>query len=432
MLETLLYQPLYPALIRPLFPVLMTIELPLYMLILTGILRYRMDARRLPLVPADSAPLVSCIITCYSEGDAVRRTVEGLVNQIYSGPIEILAVVDGADRNHHTLQALQRVRPQLPLSSQRTLKIIPKWQRGGRVSSLNTGLSLSRGEIVMALDGDTSFDNDMVATAARHMRNPNVIALTGTLRVRNRQAGIWTRLQALEYLIGLVATRTGLGAFNVINNVSGAFGIFRREALIRVGGWECGTAEDLDMTLRLKRHFARHPEYRIEFAPTAIGHTDAPASFTELLKQRLRWDGDLYYMYARKHRSAISPTMIGWRNTIATLWYGLLHQIVLPFAIALYLLYLALTYPAVSVVIGLAVVYVIYLLITVVMTVFALGLLSERRKADMPLLLLTPLYPIYRGVMRLWAVVAILAEIVLDQHKDSTMAPWWVLKRSQY
>lgn len=418
--------------IRPLFPVLMGIELPLYLLILAGIVRYRLQSPQLPTIKADNAPMVSCIITCYSEGEAVQRTVEGLVNQIYAGPIEILAVVDGAERNHETLSALQQVRPQLPLSSRRALKIIPKWQRGGRVSSLNTGLSLSRGEIVMALDGDTSFDNDMVATAVRHFSNPNVIALTGTLRVRNRQQALCPKLQALEYLIGLVATRTGLGAYNVINNVSGAFGVFRRNALIRVGGWECGTAEDLDMTLRLKRHFGRHPHYRIGFAPTAIGHTDAPATFTELLKQRLRWDGDLYYMYARKHRSALSPAIMGWPNTIATIWYGLLHQVVLPFAIALYLLYLAVVYPPVTVAIGLGVVYLIYLLITLVMTVTALALLSERRKADLPLLLLIPLYPLYRGLMRLWSVFAILAEIVLDQHKDSNMAPWWVLKRSQY
>ncbi len=430
--ELLLESGIFQYAMRPLFPVLMTVELPLYLLIITGIIRYRLGLPKTSEPPPSPAPVVSCIVTCYSEGEAVQHTIEALVHQIYPGPIEILAIVDGAERNQDTLQALQKVRPQLPLSSQRTLKIIPKWQRGGRVSSLNTGLSLSGGEIVMALDGDTSFDNDMVATAAQHMSDPNVIALTGTLRIRNRHAGLCTKLQALEYLIGLVATRTGLGAFNVINNVSGAFGIFRRDALIRVGGWECGTAEDLDMTLRLKRHFARHPEYRIEFAPMAIGHTDGPATFWELLKQRLRWDGDLFYIYARKHRSAITPGIIGWPNTIATLWYGLLHQIALPFVIGLYLIYLAFTYPPVSILVSLLVVYVIYLVITMVLSGLALAVLSERRREDIPLLLLVPIYPIYRAFMRLWSIVAILAEIILDQHKDSNMAPWWVLKRSQY
>jgi len=414
------------------FPVLLTIELPVYLAIIVGLIRDRLTPR-----PADPrstlpAPTVSCIITCYNEGACVEQTVTSLMEQTYRGSIEILAVVDGAADNTETLAALKRLAHRCPRSSRRRMMVIPKWQRGGRVSSLNTGLYLSRGHIVMALDGDTSFDNDMVANAVQRMANPNVIALTGTLRPRNHQAGLWTRLQALEYLIGLLATRTGLSAFNVINNISGAFGVFRRDALLRVGGWECGTAEDLDLTLRLKRYGGRNPGQILAFEPTAVAHTDVPETLTDLLRQRLRWDGDLYYMYARKHRSAFSPDLLGWPNMIATVWYGLIHQVALPFVIAGYLVWLVLLHPPAALLTALGVVYVIYLAITMVLGGLAVALLSERRRSDLPLLAIAPVYPVYRGLMRLWSVVALLAEIILHQHKDTSMAPWWVLKRSQY
>ena len=38
---------------------------------------------------------------------------------------------------------------------------------------------------------------------------------------------------------------------NLVNNISGAFGVFRASFIRWVGGWDAGTAEDLDMTLRL-------------------------------------------------------------------------------------------------------------------------------------------------------------------------------------
>jgi cellulose synthase/poly-beta-1,6-N-acetylglucosamine synthase-like glycosyltransferase len=45
--------------------------------------------------------------------------------------------------------------------------------------------------------------------------------------------------------------------FNVLNNISGAFGAFRASTLKLIGGWDNGSAEDIDITLRLKNYFGR-------------------------------------------------------------------------------------------------------------------------------------------------------------------------------
>lgn len=413
-----------------LIPFVLFIELPLYLLILAGIGRYWL--RRAPFAQATYRPTVSCIITCYSEGEAVSQTVATLLEQLYPGDIEIVAVVDGAARNTDTLQALQQLQTKARTYPGRQLKIIPKWQRGGRVSSLNAGLHLSRGEIVMALDGDTSFDNDMVEIAAERFRDPRIMALAGTLRVRNRQASMWTRLQALEYLIAVHAARVGLAEFNVVNNISGAFGVFRRNVLTTVGGWDTGSAEDLDITLRIKRYFARYRDRRLVFEPRAVGHTDVPATFRGLLRQRLRWDGDLYYIYVRKHRAAFSPRLLGWPNLLITVWYGLLFQLVMPFVILLYTCWVLLTLPLVPVAATFALVYSFYLAVSFLFFMVALLGLSERRREDWSMLPTVLAFPLYNFLLRLWAAVATLAEVVLASHHDSNMAPWWVLRRNRY
>ncbi len=416
-----------------LIPFVLFIELPLYLMIFIGICMYRFRGpNRTPAPSADYRPLVSCVITCYAEGDAVRGTVGTLLEQLYPGEIEILAVVDGASQNRETLRALQELQATAARYPRRRLKIIPKWQRGGRVSSLNTGLHLSRGEIIMALDGDTSFDNDMVDMAVARFRDPTVMALAGTLRVRNRRESLCTRLQALEYLIAIHAARVGLAEFNVVNNVSGAFGVFRRSVLTTVGGWDTGSAEDLDLTLRIKRYFGRYRDRRVVFEPRAVGHTDVPATFRSLLQQRLRWDGDLFYIYVRKHRAAFSPRILGWPNLLVTIWYGLLFQLVMPFVILLYTTWVLFTLPLVPILATLILVYTFYLGVTLVFYLVGWLGLSERKRTDARLLPMIVLFPFYNFLLRLWAAVATLAEILLHNHNDSNMAPWWVLKRNRY
>ena len=414
------------------FPYVLLFELPVQLFVMTGAARRwladRHDRRtgRTPYHPP-----VSCIITCYSEGEDVRKTIRSLTEQLYEGRIELLAIVDGAARNSHTLQALRALQPHVDHARNRRLEIVPKIQRGGRVSSLNQGLRLASGEIVMALDGDTSFDNDMVRNAVRHFADPNVVAVAGNLRVRNDDRLV-TRLQSLEYMLSITLGRAGLDAFNLVNNISGAFGVFRRRFLTRIGGWDSGTAEDLDLTLRIKKYFGRHPRLRIRFEPRAIGHTDAPRTMRQFLRQRLRWDGDLSYLYLRKFRHALSPRLLGMRNFLALLWTGFLFQLVLPFVVVGYLSYIFFVYPAPAMLGILAFVYLFYAVLTAAMYLEYLLLYSERRRADLRLAALVPLFPAFTFVSRCWSAVATLSEVFLKTHLESSMAPEWVLRRTKF
>lgn len=242
---------------------------------------------------------------------------------------------------------------------------------------------------------------------------------------------VLTRMQAIEYLVSIQGGKTGLGQWNLLNNISGAFGAFRRKTLLQIGGWDTHTAEDLDLTLRLKQYFSRHPSWRIPFATLAIGHTDVPVSFKALILQRLRWDGDLLFLYFRKHWPAFSPKLLGKSTFIFTLLYGFLQNVLMPPIVTFYMLWICISYPWPAAVSTFIFLYQVYLVILIFMYLLVVISVSERPKSDLKLAIWLPLYPLYSFFMRLVNLFALCNEVLRRSHEESAMAPWWVLKRGR-
>lgn len=412
-------------------PAYILFEMPLTLLTISGIVNYY--RKRYLIAPQPQVhfqPKVSCIITCYAEAEAVMSTITSFIEQTYQGDIEIIAVVDGAVQNKATYHYAKLAATQ-NCPANRKVIVLPKWQRGGRVSTLNAGLHIASGEIVINADADTSFDNDMVSQIIPYFLDPNVPAVGGALRVRNIKQSILTKMQSLEYIMSMQGAKTGLAQWNLLNNISGAFGAFRRKILIQIGGWDTHTAEDLDLTIRLKQYFKRNPNWHIPFATLAIGHTDAPASLYDLVWQRLRWDGDLLFLYLRKHWPAFSPKLLGLSSYLFTLLYGYIQNVLLPAIIVIYTLIIVIFYPWQFVFAIFINIYLFYLFFLIFFYLIVLTAISERVKQDLSLIIYLPIYPFYSYLMRLVCLFALFNEMVRRSHEESSMAPWWVLKRGR-
>lgn len=409
-------------------PFCLILELPLYLLTWIGVMHYLWRRHTAPGPELPYYPRVSCICNAYAEGRDVQYSVRSLLEQIYPGHIELVLVLDGAVANRATYDAIRELVPQFSHCHNRSVRFIPKPQRGGRVSATNTGLLYATGEIVMALDADTSFDNEMVAYAIKPFADPNVVAATGPLRARNGRKSLATRLQALEYMLAIYAGKVGLAEWNLINNLPGAFMIYRKSMLDHVGGWNTGTGEDLDLMLRVKQYLRRHPQLRLVFAPGAVAHTEVPDTFGMFYKQRLRWDGDLSYIYFRKHWHSFSP-MLGWRNFLGVTWYGLLFQVFLPILQVGFLAYMMLFQPLPFFIGVMLLVYAFYLVLTLLQFLLFLTLLSERPVEDLRYAWMLPLMPLFMFSARIWSVVATFHEWFNRAHQDSPMGPWWVIRQ---
>lgn len=377
-------------------------------------------------------PLVTVIITAYNESyDEILTTIQAVAEQLYRGKIESIIIVDNAVANKKTADDAKLITQKYRKIANRSFKVIEKITRGGHASSMNLGLKLAKGSVMVMLDADTSIDNQTIAKAAAHFIDPNVIAVSGAVRVRNFKDSMLTRLQAVEYMIGIQLGRFGLTELNVTNNISGAFGIFRTSFIKQIGGWLNGTAEDLDLTLRLHVYVSRYPQLKIIHEPFAVAWTAAPKSLKGLLKQRLRWDGDLYYIYVRRHWRKFSPTIMSKTKMFFLSWYGLYYQLVLPFIVVLYTFILFFKFSLAMVLAVTFLVYMYYLITGLLMYILFLILVSERVKQDFKMIGWLFLMPFYQQFMRFMATLFILNEIMFKGHQDSSMAPWWVIRKTK-
>ena len=209
-----------------LFSFVMIIEWPLYFFVIAGILQKKLLEKRSDKKNIPYYPNITCFITCYNEGRHILHTLESLVEQLYPGNIEILVLIDGANINRHTVKAAKDFMKSHDNITHRYIRIIERNTRGGLASSANLGLKLAKGEIIVRLDGDCSCDNDMVAKASYRFIDSRIVGMSGTLRVRNARRNILTRLQEIEYMLGIHLCRIGLAKWDVLNNISGAFGVF--------------------------------------------------------------------------------------------------------------------------------------------------------------------------------------------------------------
>jgi cellulose synthase/poly-beta-1,6-N-acetylglucosamine synthase-like glycosyltransferase len=119
-------------------------------------------------------------------------------------------------------------------------------------------------------------------------------------------------LQVLEYFRAFLIGRVGWTRLNALLIISGAFGLFQREAVEEVGGFATDTVgEDMELVVRLHRHFrARGLPYRIEFVADPVCWTEVPEDLGSLSRQRRRWHRGLGQTLWR-HRSAVANPRYG-------------------------------------------------------------------------------------------------------------------------
>jgi poly-beta-1,6-N-acetyl-D-glucosamine synthase len=415
LIQYIILQPALWRLMVVLIPFVILIELPFYVLMLSSILYNALTSTFADKNPHPFFPFVSCVISAYAEGELIKTTLYSLMEQLYPGTIEIIVVVDDAATNIETLRAIQEFMHQYPNTSKRIIHLVPKATRGGHASSMNLGIKLAKGEYVLILDADTSCDNDLIKMAIENFRDPNIVGVSGMLRVRNAKKNLLTTLQAIEYLLGIHMGRIGLSALKTLNIISGAFGVFRRDFLIKIGGWKNGSAEDLDLTIRMQAYFQRYPNLRVIHDSRAVAHTE---------------EGDMFYIYCRRHWRVLRPKYLGWPLFIVIVWSGLLLHIIMPIALLFYFTYLIFVYPWTYTLGILMLGYFFYLILSSVMFVVYLLLVSERKVNDTAYFMFLPLMPFYQLAMRLWAGIALIYEIIFKTHKDSKMAPWWVIRKT--
>lgn len=296
-------------------------------------------------------PPISIIIPAYNEEACIVDSVDALRLLEYS-EFEIVVVDDGSTDGtlarlidaYRLTASHQPLRVQVPcqpverlMTSQRipNLVVITK-QNGGKSDAINAGINASRYPLVCISDADAVLEKDALQRVVRPFleRPRETIAAAGIVRIVNgcrvsvgrvTKVGIprnpLAALQTVEYLRAFLATRTAWSRLGALFLVSGAFGVFRKDAVVEVGGFSTSTlGEDLELVLHMHMHFRqqRRP-FRIVFIPDPVVWTEAPETLRTLRRQRDRWHRGLVECLWRYRTMVFRPR------------YGLLGGVALPY-----------------------------------------------------------------------------------------------------
>ncbi|HEX2603217.1 MAG TPA: glycosyltransferase [Oxalicibacterium sp.] len=278
----------------------------------------------LPQVYSGLEPPISVLVPAFNEEATIAASVRSMLQLSYS-EFEIIVINDGS--RDRTLEVLKQefglrvfpeaYRVQLQTAPVRAiyrstrypnLRVIDK-ENGGKADSLNAGINASRFPLFCGVDADSILQRDSLQRVAQPFtRDATMVATGGTVRIANGcevrdgflshvglPRNMLARFQIVEYLRAFLFGRLGWSAINGMLIISGAFGLFRKDVVISVGGYRVDTiGEDMELVIRMHRILrARNQPYRIEFVPDPVCWTEAPEDLRTLRNQRVRWQRGL-------------------------------------------------------------------------------------------------------------------------------------------
>lgn len=313
------------------------------------------------MIGAQSIPGVSLLVPAYNEERTIVENIRSLLTLRYPR-YEIIVVNDGSkDGTARTVieafglkpTPLRRPHP-APCRTIRGIYRHPDYpdlvfidkENGGKSDALNAAMNYARHPLVCGVDADSLLDHQSLLKAARpFVEQPRtLVAVGGTIRIANGctvrggtvvAEGAPRRLlplfQVIEYLRAFLIARLALSRMGSVAIISGAFGLFRRSALLAVGGYSHGTVgEDMELVVKLHRHFCDRGEgYQILFIPDPVCWTEAPETLPVLRRQRTRWQRGLCEVLWRHRDMLFSPKYrgIGVWGLPLFLWFDIVGPI---------------------------------------------------------------------------------------------------------
>jgi cellulose synthase/poly-beta-1,6-N-acetylglucosamine synthase-like glycosyltransferase len=340
----------------------------LILIVMAG-LEFAKHLRRQPFAGSDDmfrSPLtlpVSLIVPAHNEGAGIVAAVQAMTALRYPR-YEIVVVDDGSTddtferlRRQFDLVEVPRVVPgEVPYRSQvlsvhvargnaEALTVVRK-TNGGKSDALNVGINLAQHPLVCMVDADSLLDPDALLSVAKPFGDDplRVAACGGVVRIANgckviagrvvdvRMPKPWLlRIQVVEYLRAFLMGRTGWSRLGGLVVISGAFGIFRRDLVVKIGGLAHDTiGEDAELVVRLHHYLReRREDYRVIFVAEPVSWSEAPSRLDVLGRQRRRWHRGIAEILT-KHRKMIGNPRYG-RIGLLALPYYVVFELLAPF-----------------------------------------------------------------------------------------------------
>lgn len=298
---------------------------------------------------------VSILVPCYNEESIIETTILGIEGLQYKN-YEYILINDGSTDNTFEIMEemldleIQIMKPNncdlefSPLKGiyrsrkNPRIMVIDKFN-GGKADSLNAGITYSSKDLVITLDADSILDEKALNVINRAFEDPNLIAAGGTVHVlqgrklRNGELKPTLKVKSIvkfqiaEYLRGFYIYKASLAKADALSIISGAFGIFKRDILIKVGGYRKTVGEDIDITLKVQQYKNKRNGLKIAYIPEAICYTEVPETWKGLYNQRIRWQKafmDCTVLYLKEFLLSIFRSPLSFFFIVDALFIGII------------------------------------------------------------------------------------------------------------
>ena len=276
------------------------------------------------LISSPYQPSISIIAPAYNESVTIVDNIRSLLSLHYSN-LTIIIVNDGS--KDETLQmAIDNYdlyltdREYIPQINSKGVRGIYKSRKkafsklivvdkhnGGKADAINVGINVTETEYFACIDVDCIIDQDAFLRLVEPIMKGGdkkigavggIVWLTNDadiksgkvmkLRAPNSYIG---RIQVVEYFRAFLLGRPAWAAKNGMLLISGAFGVFDRETVLKVGGYNHNTVgEDMELVMRMHAYYRENNmPYEIAYLPDPLCWTEAPSDYDVLGRQRNRW-----------------------------------------------------------------------------------------------------------------------------------------------
>ncbi len=234
-------------------------------------------------------PVCTVVVPAYNEGKLVLHTLRSLVGSNYpKDKLYIVAVDDGSKDD--TWKWMQQAEREFP----GRIRLIKQARNTGKRGALYAGFMVSRGEVIITVDSDSTVDPDTLRhVVSPFVRDARVGAVAGNVRVLNKEDGIIPRMLDVTYMYSFDFIRAGQSSVNAVMCTPGALSAYRRDILFQVlpewmhqtfCGRPANAGEDHAMTNLILRN-----GYKVKFQHEAVVYTKVPTEYQTLCKMFLRW-----------------------------------------------------------------------------------------------------------------------------------------------
>jgi glycosyltransferase involved in cell wall biosynthesis len=204
--------------------------------------------------PLERLPFVSVVVAARNEERHIAAAIQSLLEIEYE-PWELLVIDDrSTDKTPEILADLRRLDPRLRVQR---IEMLPEgWL--GKNHALDVGIRQSKGEFVLLTDADIFFEKTALKRAVSHMTSQGLdhLAIAPDLNMPGPLLRSFTVMFYIFFFIFTQAWKASDPKSRASIGI-GAFGLFRRQALMDVGGLTkipLRPDDDLMLGRLIKRH----------------------------------------------------------------------------------------------------------------------------------------------------------------------------------